>query len=112
MTGKERKILKEKIQEELGKISHEIRELEKVTRPISPDNAIGRVSRMDAIGNKMVNEQVLNNARERQFQLQTVFERTDDAEFGMCISCAQSIAVNRLRAIPESKLCIHCASRR
>ena len=52
MTVEERKELKLKIQDHIVKVKADIIEIEKMTQPISPENSIGRVSRMDAINNK------------------------------------------------------------
>jgi len=38
-----------------------ISNLKDLTKPISPENSIGRVSRMDAINNKSVNEAALRS---------------------------------------------------
>jgi DnaK suppressor protein len=44
-----------KIREEISSTEKKILDLENLTQPISPNDAIGRVSRMDAINNKSVN---------------------------------------------------------
>jgi len=111
MTNEQRQYLMNKIREELSGIDAEIAELEDVTRPISPENAIGRVSRMDALGNKMVNEQVLASARERKLKLETALGKADSPEFGLCMACMQPISPERFLAIPEAVLCVKCAGR-
>ena len=47
-------IIKIKILEEIEKTELNIKQYKEQSSPISPDNAIGRVSRMDAINNKSV----------------------------------------------------------
>ena len=42
-------------------LDERIEEYRELTKPIPPENAIGRVSRMDAINNRSVNEAALNN---------------------------------------------------
>ena len=109
MNEQQRNMLKIKMQEELENLNEEITQLEQSTQPISPDNAIGRVSRMDAIGNKMVNEQALNNAKSKRAQLITVLDKIDKPDFGKCMYCMQPIRFERLMAMPESTLCMRCA---
>ena len=46
----------QKIEEEIKKVESQIIDYRELTKPISPENAIGRVSRMDAINNKSKNE--------------------------------------------------------
>lgn len=43
---------------EIQKLELEITELTELTQPVAPENAIGRISRMDAINNKSINEVV------------------------------------------------------
>lgn len=42
------------VKDEIEKLQHTIVMYKSITNPIAPDNAIGRVSRMDAINNKSV----------------------------------------------------------
>ena len=51
--------IENQIQERISKLEKEIVMLKDLTQPISPDCAIGRVSRMDAINNKSVNDAAL-----------------------------------------------------
>jgi len=51
MDSQERQSLKIKIRELIIKYEADIEATEKMTQPISPENSIGRISRMDAINN-------------------------------------------------------------
>jgi len=57
--------IKQKIIQEIEKIKIKITDLEELTKPIAPDCAIGRVSRMDAINNKSINENALRKAQNK-----------------------------------------------
>lgn len=99
------------IEEKIIKLKDDIKKLIELTKPISPDCAIGRVSRMDAINNKSINEAAL---RQRQIQLKALeyaSNHVDDADFGKCIKCGKEILLGRIMLMPESKKCIRCASR-
>ena len=63
MTPEERNELKQKMQEDLAEIQSSILLLKKATQPIVPDDAIGRLTRMDAINTKSINEENLRNAK-------------------------------------------------
>ena len=39
--------------------------LKLLVQPIEPDNSIGRISRMDAINNKSINDRMLRKAQEK-----------------------------------------------
>ena len=61
----QRQELAEALVAELDKTRSAITAYEEMTAPVSPENAIGRVSRMDAIQNKSVAEAALRQARSK-----------------------------------------------
>ena len=63
------------------------------TKPISPENAIGRVSRMDAINNKSVMEAALRKAEDKLNKLKLVEDSLDDENFGLCLRCKSKIPI-------------------
>jgi RNA polymerase-binding transcription factor len=54
MDKKTKDAIKKKIYSEIEKTEGVIVEYKEQSKPISPENAIGRVSRMDAINNKSI----------------------------------------------------------
>ena len=111
MTTEDRAILKEKIKTALVKTSKEIEDLEELTKPISPENSIGRISRMDAINNKSVSEAALRSSRRKLSQLKISLSKIDDVNFGSCSVCKNPIQPARLMFMPESACCVRCADR-
>lgn len=95
----------------LAELKGKIAELKELTKPISPENAIGRVSRMDAINNKSVNEAALRQAEIKWKRLNYSLTRIDEPDFGACARCGNSIPLGRLMLMPESTRCVHCAER-
>lgn len=57
--------IKKIILEEIEKTELQVERLERVTKPVEPDEAIGRLTRMEAIGSKSVNEAALRQAEDR-----------------------------------------------
>ncbi|MFT6210875.1 MAG: DnaK suppressor protein [Bacteroidia bacterium] len=112
MTEKERIELKQKIVESISSTRKDIAELEELTKPISPENAIGRISRMDAINNKSINDAALVQTRLKMEKLVLATEKCDDSEFGICRKCHGAIPMGRLLLMPESFYCVRCASSR
>jgi DnaK suppressor protein len=98
-----------RIQEEILKTEFQINNLIETTKPISPDNSIGRLTRMEAIGEKSINEAALRLAKERLSKLNTALIRLKDEEFGLCLACEEEIFIKRLESVPEATLCISCA---
>ncbi len=109
MKKKELIIIKKKIESEIEKTSKSILEYKKLNRPISPDNAIGRVSRMDAINNKSVLDAALKKAEIRLQGLKMVEQKLETKDFGACIKCKKEIPLARLLLVPESNKCVNCA---
>ena len=64
------KEIQQKLLSELKTTQLKIDEYTKLCKPIAPENAIGRISRMDAINNKSVVEAVLRETKNKMQQLQ------------------------------------------
>ena len=111
MNIQERNEAKESIKESIQETQKDISSLKELTKPISPENAIGRVSRMDAINNKSVNEAALRNAINKLALLESALQRIDHEDFGLCIGCKNQIPIQRILLMPQSNRCVHCASR-
>jgi len=109
MTPEDKETLRLRIHEEIKKLERNIADLEVETAPVSPDNSIGRVSRIDAIQNKSVNEAALLTARNKLVKLNIALTKIDEANFGICRGCGKPIAVPRLMFLPESIRCVNCA---
>lgn len=103
------KDLKVKILEEIEKTEKQISDYEELTKPIAPNNAIGRVSRMDAINNKSVNEASLRQAKQKLTNLKLVLNKFGSSDFGICVKCKQPIPIGRILIRPQSLLCVTCA---
>jgi len=102
--------IKKKIESEILKTEEIILEYKELSKPIAPENAIGRISRMDAINNKSVTEAALRQAMEKLSKLQYVLTKIDSKNFGVCLKCGQQIPVGRILIRPESTHCVNCAS--
>ena len=111
MTPKERKLIKAIMEDKLAEAKQEVPNLAEATKSIAPDNAIGRVSRMDAIGNKAVNDMALKKAKNKIEHLEYALSLYGTLEFAVCSECYQDISFKRLSAMPEIETCMNCAAR-
>jgi len=102
--------LKDKMLSDINKLKANIVALKELTKPIAPENSIGRVSRMDAINNKSVNEAALRQAELKMNKLQLALKKLDTKNFGICSACKGSIPLPRLMYMPESSHCVACAN--
>jgi DnaK suppressor protein len=109
MTAAERQELKTAIDRKIKTTEEAIAEYKEMTKPVSPDVAIGRISRMDAINSKSVMEAALRTAEEKLKGLLAAAEKIDDADFGICTKCKGAIPVGRLKIMPGSTKCVRCS---
>ena len=96
------------VREEIARLEEQIPALEAKVSPIAPDCSLGRLTRMEAMGEKEVNERVLEQSRLRLTRLKNTLGRIDREGFGLCIECEEPIALERLRLRPESLRCMEC----
>ncbi len=108
MTANEKAEIKAVIIKKISRTKESIAELKEMTKPISPENAIGRISRMDAINNKSVNMAALRQAEQSFIKLNKALEDIDSESFGKCKKCGSDIQLGRIKFRPESVYCMAC----
>ncbi|MFP4127502.1 MAG: TraR/DksA family transcriptional regulator [Desulfonatronovibrio sp.] len=106
-----RKQISQQIEKQIKDLRLEIKDLEQRSQTVNLDQPIGRLSRMDSLTNQGIAMSSLNNSKVRLARLEMAAKRIlQDDEFGYCENCGEDIAVKRLLVMPESTLCVHCAS--
>lgn len=93
---------------EIEKLEIDLASLKKLLEPIPPDSSIGRLSRMEAIGERSVNQTNHDNCQGRLLRLRQAHQRIKDKTFGLCLICEENIAVKRLEVLPETLSCVAC----
>ena len=112
MNQKEKNEIRNKIEADLAALEKQIETLEEKTKPISPDCSLGRLTRLEAMGEQHVNHKVLDESKLRLTRLQNALLRIDKPMFGICIECEEEIGIGRMLARPESVRCVGCAGSR
>ncbi|MBN1649855.1 MAG: TraR/DksA C4-type zinc finger protein [Bacteroidales bacterium] len=110
MSPEEKIELKTLIENKVERLSRQIVDLKELTQPIEPDCAIGRVSRMDAINNKSINESTLRKKVDQLNGLEYALSIFAQDDFEQCSVCGEAIPTGRLFIMPESRKCVRCAS--
>ena len=110
LTKQEKIEIKEKIEHDITLLKEQIAHLEEKVKPISPDCGLGRLTRLEAMGEQDVNNKVLDESRLRLTRLNNALQRLDKPMFGICIECEESIGVGRMSIRPESVRCVDCAN--
>jgi len=109
MTQNDKDKLAIEIQKRLIKIDDHIIELRELSKPIEPDCAIGRVSRMDAINNQSINQASLDKKLIQKNGLQAALDNINHDDFGKCLNCGAEIQMGRILIMPESRKCVNCS---
>ncbi|NBC03736.1 MAG: hypothetical protein GVY20_08550 [Bacteroidetes bacterium] len=109
MEASEREEMKQVILDKLEETKQEIEQLKELTKPVEPDNAYGRLSRMDAINNKTINDAALREQKSRLQKLERALDNLEDGKYGDCIKCGDPIPVGRLKFMPWTTRCVKCA---
>lgn len=108
MTDSEKKKLLKIITSRIEETRDEIEELKELVKPIPLDASIGRVSRMDAINNKSINESSLREKKKELQKLERALENSESEKFGICTKCGDEIPFGRLEYMPHTTRCVKC----
>jgi DnaK suppressor protein len=79
--------------------------------PVKLDQqAVGRVSRIDAIQQQEMAKANEQQTIKRLKAINGALKRFDNDEYGDCEQCGEVIRFARLKIKPEAEYCIHCQS--
>ena len=109
METEKREQLKDHIKKKIEDLKENIKSYQVLTQPVVPDNAIGRLTRMEAINSKSINEAALNKSKQTLSKMERALMMINDPVFGLCRECEEPIPFARLMIVPESDLCVQCA---
>lgn len=109
MTESEKKELRQIIDNQIQSVEEEIKELIELTKPVSLDASIGRLSRMDAINNKAINEMALRDKKQTLQKLERALDRAKEGKLGTCLKCGEQIPFGRLKIMPYTTRCVKCS---
>ncbi|MCK5671953.1 MAG: TraR/DksA C4-type zinc finger protein [Spirochaetales bacterium] len=110
MTASEIDKFRKLLNETLSELYESIKYLKEASKPIAPSCALGRLTRMEAIGEKGVNEAILSKSKARLIRLENAMNRIENGSYGICIKCKNEIPTGRLEAVPEALICVKCAN--
>ncbi len=72
--------------------------------------AVGRLSRMDALQNQAMAKAQQANRDVETLRLRAALDRIEEGEFGYCEDCGEEVPVGRLELDPAASKCVSCAS--
>jgi DnaK suppressor protein len=95
--------------EELERLEQEEENAGADVAPISPDKAIGRLSRLDSMQIQEMAKDAQRRREKRIQDLKRALDRMDSGVYGTCEKCSEWIPPERLKAQPEALTCGTCA---
>ena len=110
MTADDQQVFKTQLEALEAEIKARLAGTEAAQQSIAPDNAIGRLTRMEAIQAQHITAAGRRQMQARLQQIKRALEQIDQGTYGQCVRCGESIPRGRLEIRPESHLCVSCAS--
>lgn len=111
MERKEKIKIKKAIESKIHQLKEDIESLKEQMKPVTLKCVVDRFNKLDAKSSNAIREVALNNAQNKLNILQVLSHRVNEPDFGQCRICHQEINPLRLQYLPESTLCIICASK-
>lgn len=97
------------LKEDLGRVLRSARES---SRPVDLDDPIGRLSRVDALQQQSMAKAHRKRVETRLRLTAQALELHKKGDYGFCRFCEEPIGYKRLKARPESPMCVACQSER
>ena len=80
------------------------------TETVDLDLPIGRISRIDAIQQQAMAEAEQRRAGQRLEAVEAAISFHEAGDYGFCKACGEDMPIGRLKARPETPLCVSCLS--
>jgi RNA polymerase-binding transcription factor DksA len=96
----------DKLRRERQELQEQISALE-VALSEKPEYGLGKGD--PAITRWELNQALLTQLKSRDAELVQAISRFEDGTYGLCSQCGQPIHPDRLKVLPDTKVCIECA---
>ncbi len=111
MTPEEQTKMRQLLETELQEAEQTMERLRESCQAVAPDNALGRITRMEIMSDQQMSKAKLAKMRERKHLLEDALRNVSTPGFGLCRVCNHPIPAERLLAVPEAKVCVPCLNR-
>ena len=109
MTDADRAHFRQRLQDERAQIRASLALADPAQDSITPDDAIGRLTRMEALQAQAMSDATRARQQKRLKQIDAALQRIEDGSYGTCLRCGKPVETGRLEIMPETRLCIACA---
>jgi DnaK suppressor protein len=110
MTEEEQKFFKEGLEAAAEEIKANLALVDPAKDSITPDKAIGRLTRMEAIQAQSMTAEGRRRQEARLRLVERALGRIEESRYGLCVRCGDEIPRGRLEVMPEAPLCMSCAT--
>ena len=91
-----------------AQLQAELEEGREAAKPVDLGQAIGRLTRMDALQQQQMAVARVERLRKRLQAVSAAIARVQAGTFGECVDCGEEIEPRRLEARPETFFCLSC----
>lgn len=100
------------LRDDLEKLNAELEQQLESSRdegaPVSLDEPIGRLSRMDAIAQREVSKAGRRQQTLELGRIRAALQAISEGEYGICRACDEPVGYRRLKARPNVTVCVRC----
>lgn len=94
-----------------GELKVTLASMQAASAPVAPDNAIGRLTRVDAMQAVSMRQALVRESEAELAMVERAIQAIADGRYGVCRRCGEEIASARLRARPHAVFCVSCSER-
>jgi DnaK suppressor protein len=94
-----------------AELVRQVQEPDSSETSVSPDNAIGRLTRMEALQAQQIGEAGKRRLKNRLFNVRKALKTIDAGTYGLCVRCGKPVPPGRLQIMPEARVCVACSGR-
>ena len=109
LSEEERNEIEQLLLELKSELEERMKPLTESSQPVSLEDPIGRLSRIDAIQGQQMALAGLSREQQRLERVRHALRCVALPDFGLCTGCKQPIGIDRLRFQPDVLLCVRCA---
>ena len=103
--------MRRRLEERRAELTGLIADGRRSDQPVSPDPAIGRLTRQDALQQQQMSAELARRYEQELVRVRNALQAIEDGTYGICQRCGEPIAAARLTAMPHASLCVRCADR-
>lgn len=108
MTAEEQARYRARLEDTAADLRRRIAAGEDAEQPVTPDRAIGRLTRVEAMQAQQMALALRRRHEQRLQRIERALALITQGAYGTCTRCGEDIALARLDAAPDTFLCVAC----